>query len=549
MLSVSMMLPFVKVMMNPSKTMNNNIVTKICTILGIHSDKQFLVCMSITMALVYIAKNVFLLFELTVQNKFVYNNMFMTQQRLLRSYLSRPYEYYMDIKSGEVLRVIGADTTQAYGILAQIVYFLSELVVSTALLVIVFLIVPVITTIMAIVLVALTGLLMAVLKPLLNRAGHLRQSSNAEMNQWILQSIQGIKEIKVTRSDKFFERKFDKAGRDYVKSTYAQMTLNVIPRYMVEALAMSTFFIIIGIMIYSGVALEGLIPVISGVATACIRLLPSMNRISFAIGSVAFGEPAVDKMIENINELEYAFVNKSSNDMLDKRTVKEAIRFDNTISLDEISYKYPLGKSNVIEEATISLKKGQSIGFVGASGAGKTTAVDIILGLLKPQKGSILVDGIDIESNIDSWLQNIGYIPQSIFLLDGNIRENVAFGVSDEDINDEFVWKALEEASLDEFVRDLPEGLDTQIGERGIRLSGGQRQRIGIARSLYNNPQVLILDEATSALDNETEAVIMDSINKLHGRKTMIIIAHRLTTIETCDEVYKVENGKIIRIR
>ncbi|MBQ8138893.1 MAG: ABC transporter ATP-binding protein [Lachnospiraceae bacterium] len=550
MLSVSMMLPFVEVMMNPQKTMENKIVSKICGLVGIKDSNHFLVIMAISMAIIYILKNVYLLFELTVQNKFVYGNMFYTQKRLLKSYLTRPYEYYMDVKSGEVLRVIGADTSQAYGVLAQIVYFLSEMVVSIALFVVVFLMVPVITAIMAAVLLSITALLMGILKPLLGKAGHLRQSSSSDMNQWILQSIQGIKEIKVSRSETFFEKKFEKAGHEYVKSTYAQMTLNVIPRYMVEAIAMSTFFIIIGMMINGGVDLESLIPVISGVAMASIRLLPSMNRISFAIGAVAFAEPAVDKMIENLEELKKTSSTDEANnaDSTNGEVYKE-IKFNKSIQYENVTYKYPTGTNNILEKVDISIFKGQSIGFTGASGAGKTTAVDILLGLLKPQDGKILVDGTDIELNKQSWLLDVGYIPQSIFLLDGSIRENVAFGISGELISDDRIWKALEEASLDEYIRNLPDGLDTQIGERGIRLSGGQRQRIGIARALYNDPQLLIMDEATSALDNETESVIMESINKLHGRKTLIIIAHRLTTIEKCDKVFRVENGKIVTER
>lgn len=192
---------------------------------------------------------------------------------------------------------------------------------------------------------------------------------------------------------------------------------------------------------------------------------------------------------------------------------------------------------------------GKSIGIVGASGSGKTTAIDILLGLLPPQAGNVLVDGVDIRKNYGCWLAHLGYILQMIFMLDDTIRANVAFGISDKEVDDAQVWKALEEAQLKEFVQSLPDGLDTTIGERGVRLSGGQRQRIGIARALYMDPDLLIFDEATSALDNETEAAIMDSINALHGRKTLVIIAHRLTTIEECDIVYRVEHGKIKKER
>jgi ABC-type multidrug transport system fused ATPase/permease subunit len=221
----------------------------------------------------------------------------------------------------------------------------------------------------------------------------------------------------------------------------------------------------------------------------------------------------------------------------------------NVIELKDIKYRYPNAESYVLNGADMTIPVGKSVGIVGSSGAGKTTIVDVMLGLLNIEGGSVLADGVNVRDNYQGWLKNIGYIPQTIFMIDSTIRKNVAFGIKDEDIDDAKVWQALKEASLDEYVRSLPEGLDTQIGERGIRLSGGQRQRIGIARALFEDPEVLVLDEATSALDGETEKAIMDSINSLHGRKTLIIIAHRLQTIEKCDMVYRIEDGKASRER
>lgn len=304
---------------------------------------------------------------------------------------------------------------------------------------------------------------------------------------------------------------------------------------------MAAMFIVVAVLIGNGTELQSIIPMLTAVAMAAIRLLPSVNRISGALNKISYGEPMLDKVIENMHVLEKnpAQTNDGKRHGLSVPKLRELLKFE------RISYHYPSSEEPVLSNASMTIRRGESVGIVGPSGAGKTTSVDIILGLLNPQSGQVLVDGVNIKNDLHGWLSQIGYIPQMIFMLDDTIRANVAFGEQKGDIDDAKVWCALREAALEEFVRSLPEGLDTQIGERGVRLSGGQRQRIGIARALYQNPEVLIFDEATSALDNETESAIMESIHGLRGTKTMIIIAHRLTTIEACDRIFRVEHGKI----
>ncbi len=298
-------------------------------------------------------------------------------------------------------------------------------------------------------------------------------------------------------------------------------------------------------------------------AMAAIRILPSVNRISNSITTIAYNEPMLDKLMENVSSMEgIAGIIDEDRKNAYRRQKAPKIKRDEqndavsalpvmrqTIVFKTIKYRYPNSEHFVLDGADMVIHKGESIGIVGSTGAGKTTAVDLILGLLSPQEGRIEVDGVDIKTDLREWRSQIGYIPQSIFMLDGSIRENIAFGVASSDISEDEVWRSLEEAALADFVKTLPDGLGTEIGERGVRLSGGQRQRIGIARALYAKPSVLILDEATSALDNETEAAIMESINGLHGQKTMLIIAHRLTTIEGCDHVFRVQDGKITKER
>ena len=305
----------------------------------------------------------------------------------------------------------------------------------------------------------------------------------------------------------------------------------------------------IAFMIYKGKEIETLLPTLGAFAMAAMKLMPSANRIVAAINQVVFQEPSLNKLIVDIEMFEKDEIEYNKYRKQDKCEIENKLSFNNKIELRKITYNYQNSDRLILDDADMVIPIGKSIGIVGASGAGKTTVVDILLGVLLAKKGEILADGINVMNHYSEWLSHIGYIPQSIFMLDDDIKSNVAFGVSKEEQNEERVWKALREAQLEEFVRNLPEGINTQIGERGMRLSGGQRQRIGIARALYNDPDLMVFDEATSALDNETEAAVMDSINSLHGKKTMIIIAHRLQTIANCDIVYKVENGKIMRER
>lgn len=323
--------------------------------------------------------------------------------------------------------------------------------------------------------------------------------------------------------------------------------LLIVPKFFIEAISMSTMFIIVALLIYNGNSLETIVPVLTAVVMAAMRLLPSINRISNSMGAINYREPKLDRLMEYLIDIETLNETKLLNNEKDdcKNESRGERVFRKNIKFNHVSYHYPEADVNILEGTYWQINKGESIGIVGPSGAGKTTVVDILLGLLHPTEGQVLVDDEDIERDEVNWHAQIGYIPQVIFMLDDTIRANIAFGIIKEDISDEKVWKTLEEASLADFVRSLPKGLDTEIGERGIRLSGGQRQRLGIARALYYEPDVLVFDEATSALDHETEAIVMDSINKLHSQKTMIIIAHRVSTIEKCDHVYKVENGRI----
>lgn len=551
-LGVGLILPLVSAITTPDIIMTNKYAKLVCEIFDLHATRTFMIVVIAALIFVYIFKNVYLFVEYYVQYRFICNNRFAVQHRLMEKYLERPYEYFLNAESGEIVRVITADTRNTFDLLSTVLGFFTEAIVSVALIAVIIITDPVMAILIAAVLGGTMLLISRLVKPILRKAGLKFQKNSAKMNQWLLQSISGIKEVKVTGKEGFFLTQFSKYGRKAIDSEKKNMVLGQVPRLSIEAFSISAMLAVIAILMWRGREIDTMLPQLSAFAMAAVRLMPSVNRMTASLNQMSYSEPALDKMLEHLSVAQ-----RWQNDKADMKVEASACpkeQMDNLelkkeIALEDISFSYPGAEHPVLEHANMLVPIGMSVGIVGASGAGKTTAVDIMLGLLKPQAGQVLADGVDIQTAYHAWLSHIGYIPQMIFMLDDTIRGNVAFGIDTKEIDEQAVWKALEEAQLAEFVRSLPEGLDTQIGERGIRLSGGQRQRIGIARALYTDPELLIFDEATSALDNETESAIMESINALHGKKTMVIIAHRLTTIEGCDMVYRVENGKIERER
>ena len=550
-LGVSMIYPVVKVVMEENAVEKSRYLQIICDMFHIgYSDTRSLMILVMSgLILIFALKNIFLFFQQKVQLKFVYTNQFATSRRMMINFMQRPYEYYLNADTSVIQRSITSDVNNMYGLILSLLQLVSEAIVFVSL-VIVSLVTDVLMSItVAVLLIVVLLVIKCILKPIMHKAGEENQDYYSGLYKWIDQSVMGIKEIKIANKENYFINEYAKCGAGYVNAVQRYNLYNATPRLLIETIAIAGMILYVMISLLNGADVNNIMPQISLLAVAAMRLIPCANRINNYLTSIAYFEPFFMGVSDNLKEeIRDESINYDEEAYKQKIEV-EKLEIRDKIELKDIVYKYPNTEVLIFDHADMEIPIGQAVGIVGTSGAGKTTVVDILLGLLKLQSGQILADGAEVREHYQSWLKNIGYIPQTIFMIDSTIRKNVAFGYADEDIDDEKVWRALKEAQLDEFVKGLPEGLDTSIGERGIRISGGQRPRIGIARALFEDPEVLVLDEATSALDNETEAAIMDSINRLHGRKTLVIIAHRLQTIEKCDMVYRVENGKVSRER
>lgn len=546
-LGVSMILPVMSVVMEENAVRKHAYLQVICDLFHIAYDdtRTLMILVMVGLIVIFAVKNVFLFFQQKVQLKFVYTNQFATSRRMMINFMERPYEYYLNADTSVIQRSITSDVNNMYGLILSLLQLVSEGIVFVCLIAVSLVSDVMMSITVALLLVVVLAIIKWVLKPIMRKAGEENQDYYSGLYKWIDQSVMGIKEIKIANKENYFINEYAKCGEGYVNAVQRYNLYNATPRLLIETVALAGMIFYMMIQLLSGVQVTAILPQLTLLALVAMRLIPCANRINNHLTSISYFEPFFMGVSDNLQEEirdESIDYNAAS---YQKKVEVQKLEIRHNIQLKDIVYKYPNTETLIFDRANMEIPIGKSVGIVGTSGAGKTTIVDILLGLLQIQSGEILADGVEVREHYQSFLKDIGYIPQTIFMIDSTIRKNVAFGVADEDIDDAKVWRALQEARLDEFVRGLPDGLDTSIGERGIRISGGQRQRIGIARALFEDPEVLVLDEATSALDNETEAAIMESINMLHGKKTLIIIAHRLQTIEKCDMVYRVEKGQV----
>ncbi len=540
-LGVSIIIPLVSAVVSPETIFENEYAKVIFEMLSIENrnpDRFVRMLLVATMA-VFVIKNLYLLFLYYIQARFVTNTEATTSVRLFQEYLNRPYEFYLNADVNAMFQTINKDIPHVFELLQEVMKLLTEIAVSVCLCIVLLIVDTKMTLSIAALMLVMVLFMIFILKPKLGNLGQGRLKQQVLTMKWMQQGIFGIKDVKVAGKEKYFLRNFSKAYHKLAGVTRRYTVFNNTPRLVIETVCIVGLLGYMLVCIIGGADMMEMMPQLTAFAFAAVRLMPSVNRISTHLSTIAYYEPSLNFVCDNLNIAGLKEADLSENEGV--MELKEKILLEN------ITYAYPNTEKNIFQEARMEIPVGKSIGVIGSSGAGKTTIIDVLLGLLVPKKGYVSCDGTDIQSQYGAWLHNIGYIAQNIYMLDNTIRANVAFGVEEEDVNEERIYEVLREAQMEEFVRSLPEGLDTIIGDRGVRLSGGQRQRIGIARALYHDPELLVFDEATSALDNETEAAIMEAINSLKGRKTMVIIAHRLKTIENCDLLYKVENGKIER--
>lgn len=540
MLGISAILPFINAVLSPDIILSNKYMRLIFDFLRMKSTTQFIVFLAVAIILIYIIKNVYIIFMYDIQNRFNNNNKRRISVRLMDFYVQQPYLYFVAHDSAELMRNINTDTTMFFAAISQMLHLFTE--GSVCLFIFLFLLYQDKTITIA--LVVAMGLFMLftikVIKKRMKKLGIEMREINVKMNKSILQAFGGIKEIKLSEREKYYIDEYESECRKHANNNIrTQMYANV-TKPLMETIGVAALLGIIAVKIISGVDLTYFIPVLSTFAIAAFRVMPSVSRIMNAINALSYNRVAVDKIYR-------AFERVRKDELLEKKEGVQILNFDKEIRVDNVTFSYPNTNKNVLKDVSLIIPKNKSVAFIGTSGGGKTTLVDVILGVLPPTDGNVYVDDCNIEDNIKQWHKKIGYIPQNIYLSDESIRKNVAFGIKESDIDEEQVLNAIRLAQLEEYINGLPEGLDTKVGERGIRMSGGQRQRIGIARALYNNPDVLVLDEATSALDTDTEIAVMESINNLQGDKTIVIIAHRLTTIQNCDYIYRVQEGNVVR--
>lgn len=530
-LGIGLIMPIIAMLADPNLLQQNKYLKLVYDLIQPGSQNRFMIILCVVIICLYIGKNAFLAFQNYAQNRFIMNKGAKLANQLFSNYIHAPYAYHLTHNSGHLMGKVSMADTLTNGILVPFMLLASESIVVLAIFMMLIFLSPVVTLLLGVVALALVSLIYFPLKGVNYNLGKVSQEEHIEMQKYALQGLQAIKESKVRNAEDFFSSEYAKHRWVSNQVAATMQTLGNLPRFIIEALIVSLGMGSILFLMLTGKPIGSIILTLSLFAISAVRIMPSMTRIQYNLTRMKQFTHSFNVLFEDIGDFEIE----------EKKIALESLEFKENITIDHLSFSYENSHEKVINDFSLSIKKNSSVAFIGPTGCGKTTLVDLILGLLQPNSGSVQVDDINITTNLVSWQKRIGYVPQFIYLLDDTVRANVAFGELIDDIDDKRVVHCLKMAQIYDFVDLLEDGINHIVGENGIQLSGGQRQRIGIARALYHDPEIIILDEATSALDHETEKAFIDALSNLKGKLTIIMIAHRLTTVENCDNIVKLK--------
>ena len=537
---IGVLLPVLTAILTPEKLYEYDIIVRIFKVLNLKENSQIIKLSLSFLITIYAFKSIYLIFLNYIQNKFTSNLCANLSDRLFRNYLSLDYSFYLEKNTSELVKNLQVEINGFSNYLNSLIQLTTESILGLSVIITLILIEPLGTSIIILFFSILSITFHRFAKNKSSKWGTHRALVDKDISKVIIESLSGIKEIIILGRKEYFKNALENNNKVKARLQTKAMTIRQLPRYYLEFLSVFTLVVFVYVIFTKEGDLNSVIVILGVFAGAIFRILPSLNRILSALQNLKYYQSSVDILSSELKN------NNPKNSHENAKVQQKPISLDNELKIEEINFSYN-NKKLVLDNISFDIKRGTTIGIIGESGSGKTTLINILTGLLKAQNGILRVDQIPINNeNISQWQQNIGYVSQDVFLTDDTIASNVAFGISEEQVSISSVNSALKQAQLHRFVIDLPEGLQTRVGERGVQLSGGQRQRIGIARALYKNPEVLILDEATSALDVKTEKNIMESINLMKGKKTIIIVTHRWVTLEGCDQIYVVKNGKVV---
>ena len=542
MVGVAAILPFLAVVTDPEIIKENYLLSTLYTFLSPKDERQFLIFLGSGIFAVIVAGLAVKMVTMYAVARFSHMRKYHISRRLLAGYLRQPYIWFLDRHSSDLTKTVLQEVDQMVGsALVPAMRILSQIVSLLFLVGLLIVVKPVVAMIAALVLGGTYMLIFVFVRKMLVQLGHVRLQSNTERFRVTNEVLGGVKEVKLRGLEETYMREFQGPAKRHAKTLVMAQLVAELPRYALEAITFGGMIAMILILLgNSGDSMAEVLPVLGLFAVAGLRMLPAIQQIYHSFTSMRIGKAVLFAVQKDLASLD------NRHDPQTRTETGSILHLNEQLRLDKIEYSYPSSARRVVDDLSLTIKAKTTVGIVGGTGAGKTTAVDLILGLLSPDSGTLYVDDVPVNrENLRAWQNNLGYVPQQIFLTDDSISANIAFGVPASDIDQAAVERAAKLAELHDFViSELPEGYGTSVGERGVKLSGGQRQRIGIARALYHDPDVLILDEATSALDNLTERAVMDAVQNLGRAKTIIMIAHRLTTVQDCDEIFLLERGK-----